>query len=197
MSASRSLVAPEPVGRTAIAPLAQKAKFSDPIGRHHRPFYDDYDVAKMHILQALGDLSDLDIFGRQVACAVFIRPNTMPITMPDGTKSVLYLPIKEVKEDFYQNKTVLVLKCGPEAFTGEENYLTAMYGGFVPAPGEWLFANANSGIQVNLVGDGASRPQSVDRRGEPLDIFEWDGWPCRIMSDDNFLGRIAKPHQIV
>lgn len=193
-----ALMAPEPVGRSAVAPLSQKAKFGDPISRLHRPHYDDYNVAKMHILQALGDLSDLDVFGRNVACAVFIRPNAMPVKMPDGTESVLYMPLKEIKEDWYQSKTVLVLKCGPEAFTGEDSYLAAMFGDTpVPRAGEWLFANANAGIQIHLHGEGGSRPQSVDRRGEPMDIFEWDGWPCRIMSDDNFLGRIAKPHQLV
>ena len=186
-------------GERAVAPLQRAAPFTEGISRHHRPFYDDYTVAKMHIAQAIGDLTDMDVFGRQVLCAVFCRPASQPIKKPDGTEGVLYLPVKEIKEDWYQHKVVLVLKTGPDAFKGDPSYLRAMFGDGVPAPvpGEWLFANANAGIQVNIAGEGGSRPQAVDRRGEPFDIFEWDGWPCRIIPDDQFFGRITKPHSVV
>jgi hypothetical protein len=131
-------------------------------------------------------------------CAVFCRPNSQPIKMPDGSESVLYLPLKEIKEDWYQHKVVLILKAGPDAFTGEDSYLRAMFGdASPPRAGEWVFANASAGIQVNIAGDGASRPQTVDRRGEVMDLFEWDGWPCRIMTDENVLGRLEKPHSVI
>lgn len=180
-----------------VAPLGQSSRFTDGVTRHHRPFFDDYTLSKLHITQAIGDITDLDIFGRNVLVAVFCRPNTMPIKMPDGSQSVLYQTQKEIKEDWYQHKVVLVLKCGPDAFRGEDSYLQAMFAGVPPKAGEWLFANASAGIQVNIAGEGASRPQSVDRRGEPMDIYEWDGWPCRIISDEHFLGRLERPHGVI
>lgn len=181
-----------------VAPLAQSPRFGEGVTRHHRPFYDDYNVSKMHIMQAVGDLSEMDIFGRQVLVAVFVRPNTMTIKKPDGSSAMLYLPVKEIREDWYQHKVVMVLKCGPDAFKGEDSYLKAQFGSAdPPEPGEWLFANANSGIQINIAGEGATRPQGVDQRGEPFDIFEWDGWPCRLLADDQFLGRLERPHQVI
>lgn len=179
-----------------VAPLAQKAKFTDGVTRHHRPFYDDYNVAKLHILQAVGDLTELDVFGRNVLCAVFCRPNTRTVPMADGSKGAIYLPVKEIKEDWYQHKVVLILKAGPDAFVWDDP--RPMFGdASPPKAGEWVFANANSGIQVNIMGEGASRPQTVDLRDEVMDLFEWDGWPCRIMSDENVLGRLEKPHSVI
>lgn len=194
---SQDLVEARGHGVGYVAPLTQSARFSEKISRHHRPFMDDYTMAKLHITQMLGDISDLDIFGRNVLVGVYVRMNTMPIVMPDGSKRELYLSVKEVTEDAYQGKVVLVLKCGPDAFRGEDSYIKAMFDGVPPKPGDWLFANANSGIQVNICGEGMSRPQGVDRRGEPFDLYEWDGWWCRIISDEQFLGRLERPHSVV
>lgn len=185
-------------GDQYVAPLAQTARFGDAITRHHRPFYDDYTVAKMHIMQAVGDLTGFEVFGRQILLAVFCRPNVQEIKRPDGTVGALYLPVKEIKEDWWQNKAMLVLAMGPGAFAGDQSYLDMMFrSGVAPKPGEWLFANASAGIQVNMAGEGASRPQAVDRRGEPMDLFEWDGWPCRIVTDESIIGRLDRPHELV
>lgn len=186
------------VDRTADpGPLNQTPKFGESTSRHHRPHFDDYDVARLHVLQAIGDISDMDLFGRQVLVAVFARPNVRYITMPDGTINAIYTPLKEAKEDWWQGKACLLLKTGPEAFKGEKSYLDAMFGGMPPKPGDWLFANAAAGMQISLYGDGGSRPQGHDHRGKLMDIYEWDGWPCRVYSDDQFFGRIAKPHSVI
>lgn len=184
-------VVPMSQGERMIAPWQNTAKFSDSVGRHHRPFFDDYSVAQNLIAQAIGDINDIDIFGRQVLCGVFCRPNVTP--------GGIYISTKEVKEDWYQHKVVLVLKCGPEAFTGAKSYHDATFGKDVarPVAGDWLIVNASAGIQISLCGDGAQRPQGKDHRGQPMDIFEWDGWPCRIIGDDNFLGRLTQPHNVV
>jgi hypothetical protein len=177
-------------GERFITPIAQSAKFGDGPSRHHRPFFDDYDVAKACIEQALGDLTDIDIFGRDVLVAVFCRPNVTP--------GGIYIGTKEVKEDWWQHKVVLVLKCGPEAFVGDDTYVAARFGAVAPPrQGDWLFARPEAGMQINLMGEGGSRPQGKDHRGNPMDIFEWDGWPCRIIPDDEFKGRLPKPHAIV
>lgn len=164
-------------------------RFTEKSTRHHRPFYDDYNVSKAHILQAVGDIGDLDVFGRQCLVAVYVKPNITP--------GGIALPIREIKNDWWESKAVLLLKCGPDAFKGDDGYLQAMYGGRPPQPLEWLFANASSGLQTNICGEGASRPQGQDFHFNPCDLFEWDGWPCRIIPDDMFLGRLTKPHELI
>lgn len=183
-------LAPVSFGERMLAPIQQSAQFGEGVSRHHRPFFDDYEVAKQLIHQALGDLSKFDVFGRNVLVAVFCRPNITP--------GGFYLGVKEIKEDWFQHKVVLVLKVGPDAFKGDKSYLDAMFGDAPPPkPDEWLIANASAGIQINLMGEGGSRPQGKDHRGNPIDVFEWDGWPCRIISDESFLGRLERPHEIV
>lgn len=177
-------------GERHLAPLSQPAKFSDPIGRHHRSYYDDYEVAKDHIHQMIGSLDGLQLFGRQVLVGVFCKPLI--------TDKGWFQSIKEIKEDWWQNKVTLLLKKGPEAFQGDESYLNAVFGDGVSPPkeGEWLIANASAGFQISMYDDG-SRPQGKDYAGRLVDLFEWDGWPCRIVTDDCFLGRVIKPHSVV
>lgn len=177
-------------GERFLSPITQAPQFSSGPGRHHRPFFDDYDTAKKLMLQALGDLTDIDIFGSRVLCGVFCRPNI--------TSGGIYLTTKEIKEDWWQHKVVLVLKCGPDAFKGDDGYLQARFGDRpVPQEGDWLFARPEAGIQINLMGEGGSRPKGRDGRGQVMDIFEWDGWPCRIIDHEEFEGRLPRPHNIV
>lgn len=178
--------------------IAQPAQFTTGVARHHRRSYDDYEIAKAHILQAVGDLGDIELFGKQVLCAVFCRPNMREIKRASGEIAQVYTGLKEIQEDWWQTKGVLILKCGPAAFTGEDSWLAEQYGAnSAPKPGDWLFAHANTGIQINLAGDGASRPQALDFQGEPVDLFEWDGWPCRVIPDDQFYGRLTNPQAVV
>lgn len=174
-----------------LAMPAAANQFSDPIGRHHQQYYADYDDAKAHILQAVGDYSKMQLFGRQVLAAVFCRP----VVTPGG----IMLPEKDQKEDWWQGKVVLILKTGPGAFKGDESFHNETYGEGIDAPavGDWMFANANAGIQVSLRFEGASRPQGLDKNGNPMDLFVGDGWPCRIFDDTHFYGRIEAPHVVV
>ena len=186
-------------GEHAVAPISQPARFSEGVSRHHRPFYDDYRVAKLHIMQALGDISEIELWGKQVAIAVFCRPNQMPIKNADGEQvGTFYLPVKEVKEDWYQHKAGLVISMGPSAFDGDDSYLRDRFrNGQKPKIGDWLFGNANAGVQQQWMGTGASKPQGVDHRGQPMSLFEWDGWPVRIIHEDEFFGRVSAPHSVV
>lgn len=190
-------------GERFLSPATQPAQFATGVSRHHRRSYDDYDIAKAHILQAVGDISDMQIIGRKVLLGVFIRPNT--------TSTGLFLGTKEPQEDQYQHKAALILKLGPGAFSGADSYLDEMFGerdengdliagsgrSGRPRIGDWIFANASAGIQINLAGDGCSRPQGRDPIGRTIDLFEWDGWPCRVVEDDCFLGRVVNPQSVV
>lgn len=166
------------------------------ITRHHRPTYDDYNLSKLHIMQMLGNIhgeEGLNLIGRQICVAVFCRPSLSP--------GGIILPITEIKEDWWQHKVVLLVAIGPDAFgavTGNEKYFKSQFGERRPPQvGDWVFMNASSGTQIFLCGEGASRPQAVDTLGREYDVFEWNGWPCRILQDDSVLGWIGKPHQII
>lgn len=155
----------------------------------HKLHHDDYGEAVGHIHTMLGSIKDIEVFGRQVLVAVYVRPVKM---------NGVYQTKRAQMEDVWQGKAVLVLKLGPDAFQGDDSYVAATFGaGGAPQTGDWLFASQQSGFPVSLSGDGAERVRASDFRGDPVDIYDWDGWPCRIVPDTDFIGRITKPHSIV
>jgi len=161
------------------------------VTRLHVWHHADYDLAKREIHQALGDLGGLKVWGRQVAVAVYVRPEVNPTTG-------IYQPMTAMKEDWWQGKSVLIIKCGPDAFKGDESYIDATFpDGLPPRPGDWLFANANAGIQTSFMGRGASQPLVENRQGEMVPIYDWHGWPIRIISDTDFLGQVDEPHMVI
>lgn len=157
----------------------------------HSWHHDDYEVAKQHILQQMGSMDGLEIFGRQVLVAVYVRPCVNPRTGWTVTE-------KEQQKDWYEGKVVLIVAHGPDAFTGTPEYIAATYPrAEAPHVGQWMFQNANTGIQMNFCGDNALRVQYEDRRGELQNLYPNDGWPVRIVTDDGFLGRLTRPHAVV
>lgn len=168
-------------------------EFAGGVTRHHKPSYEDYDLAKMHILTMLGDINDeegLILFGHQVCVAVFVKPIV--------TLKGVILSDKEQKEDFWQQKVGMVVSVAPKAFRGTPEYLLERYGEHgAPKVGDWVFMNASSGIQMFLRGTNASRPKGVDHLGREYDLFNFDGWPVRICEDESLIGRIGKPHSII
>lgn len=165
------------------------------VSQLHKHGHADYAQAVKDIHQALGDITKEDIWGRQVLCAVYVRPNE--------TQSGVCVPTSAQEEDIWQGKALLVLKIGPSAFSGQDSYLKATFPAgedgnpIVPQVGDWLFAKPNDGVPMSIMGEGASRPQGKDYRGNEVDKFEWDGWPCRILQDDSFFGKMSAPHKIV
>ena len=159
--------------------------------RLHKWHHDDYGIAKQDILRQVGDISECEVFGRQVLCAVYIRPAFNPNNKLTYTE-------KQQAEDIAQGKAVLVLKLGPSAFDGDEDYLRSMFkDGIAPKPGDWLFARAAAGEPMQISGEGAERVEYEDRRDERQKSYPFDGWPCRVISDESFIGRVDKPHQVV
>jgi hypothetical protein len=161
------------------------------VSRLHNWHHDDYEEAKREIYAQLGSLDGMHLFGRKVLVAVYIRPQR--------SSRGLYQTVKAQKEDIYQGKAVLLVKAGPDAFSGDEAYLASMYGpGGAPKLDEWLFLNSNQGVAVNWEGDGATKLTFVDDEGRMQDRFEWAaGWPCRVVEDDCFMGRMTTPHSAV
>lgn len=159
--------------------------------RLHNWHHDDYEIAKADVHRQLGDITESQVFGRQVLCAIYIRPTRNPKTGLEYTE-------KQQAEDIAQGKSMLILQLGPDAFQGDEAYIKAMFGKWGPPKiGDWLWARSNVGESLQMAGEGAVRLQHEDRRGEKQNSYPFDGWPCRVLSDESFIGRVAKPHQVV
>ena len=156
----------------------------------HRWHHDDYDEAIAQIRQQLGSIDDFEVFGKDVLVAVYMRP--------EKNAQGVYFTQKQQTEDIFNGKAVLILKWGPSAFSGDESYVQAQWGDKgAPAAGDWVFLRPDQGTPINLCGDGANRPQGPGIGGRPTDIWGWDGWPCRIVSDEAIIGRMNKPHHVV
>lgn len=160
------------------------------VSQLHNWHHDSYAEAEADIHQSIGDISKEEIFGRQVLCAVYVRPGK--------TNAGVHVTTSAQQEDVWQGKVMLILKMGPDAFQGEESYHKAMFGD-APAPkvGDWVFARPNDGVAMSICGEGAERPKGKDFRGDPLDKYDWNGWPCRILPDEQIFGRMSLPHHIV
>ena len=159
----------------------------------HKYRHNDYELAKDHIRRQLGDISDFELFGKEVLVAVYVRPlrnENSGLTISDNIQ----------KEDAIQGKIVLVLKAGPSAFGAMDDisFREAQYGGAPPKPGDWLMVRAAAGEPISYYGPNAEEVKTENRRGEMEKLYCWDGgWPCRIIDDSNFVGRVTEPHSVV
>lgn len=158
----------------------------------HDWHHDDYDLAKDHIFKQLGDYStEMEVFGRQVLVAVYVRPLVNPRTGLSFTDN-------QQKEDIFQGKVGMVLMLGPDAFQGDPGYVEGTYGPKgAPQVGDWLFTNANTGMSLNITGKGAVRITEKDRRDDDVPQYPMAGWACRVIADDQFIGRVKNPHNVV
>ena len=159
--------------------------------RLHNWHHDDYDLVTQHIKDQIGNLAETRLFGRQVLCAIYIRPQMNPKT------GIVYTD-KQQAEDIAQGKTMQIIQIGPSAFRGSPEELLAMFGEEgPPRVGDWIWARSNVGEPCHLCLDGARRIVHEDRRGDEQNSYCFDGWPCRVLSDETLIGMVAKPHQVV
>lgn len=93
------------------------------------------------ILEKVGDLSKLNIFGRNVLVGVYVRP--------EKTKGGLFLTDNARQEDRYQGKVGLVLKTGPFAFSQADN---DWFAGSTISKGDWVFLRPSDGWSVTVNG---------------------------------------------
>lgn len=123
------------------------------------------DNPKEALLDALGDISGLELFHNQVMVATYIGP--------EKTAGGIILPDKSLAENRFQGKVGLVVKLGPLAFRDDPTN-GAFFAGCDVAEGDWVFFRPADGMEMF----------SVDKTG---------GVPCRVFRDIDIKGRVSDP----
>lgn len=178
---------------------------------HHRK-HTDYAQAAAQIHQHLGDIGGIRLYGRQVLLAPYVRPQI-------GRAGIM-VTTREQTEDIWQGKVSLIVAAGPDAFRGDVSYLAAMFGTPVPEPGQsfselpmldqqarfhanipkvgdWVLHDPKDGMLMSVMGPGSTKSLITDADGKEMPLYDWEGWTCRLMTDERILGRVALPHVIV
>lgn len=94
---------------------------------------------KQGLMDAVGDLSDLEIFHNQILVAIYVRPNV--------TAGGIHLSDETLKEDEFQGKVGLVVKKGPTAFLDTEE--TDFKGQNIEV-GDWIVFRVGDGWQLTI-----------------------------------------------
>lgn len=125
---------------------------------------------RKEILDRVGDLSGVDVFGSDVLVAIYKRP--------ERTKTGIILADSTREEDRYQGKVFLILKLGPTAFVDDEgNKFRDIQ------EGDWVVARTSDGWAVTL-----NSAHGITTRESAID--------CRIITDINIRLRVARPDLI-
>jgi len=91
------------------------------------------------ITERIGDLSEFEVPLNNILVGIYMRPQmtTGGILLTDDTR----------REDLYQGKAGLVLKCGPLAFVDDEH---VKFNGFCPKPGDWVAFRSSDGLKLDV-----------------------------------------------
>lgn len=119
---------------------------------------------KQALLDALGDVTEMEVFHNYVMVATYIRPSV--------TAGGILLPDDTLAEDRFQGKVGLVVKKGPLAFVDDP---VAKFGGVDINEGDWVFYRAADGFELFSV--------------DPKD----GGTSCRLFEDTKIMGRVPRP----
>jgi hypothetical protein len=120
------------------------------------------------LLDSIGDISGIEVFHNLVLVATYIRP--------EKTAGGIILADVTLKEDRFQGKVGLVLKCGPLAFKDDN---IAKFGGVTINPGEWVWYRPGDGHELFAIDKGKS-----------------EGTSCRFFEDTQIKGRLADPSRM-
>ena len=122
------------------------------------------------ILQKVGDLSGVEVFGNDILVAIYKRPQK--------TKSGIILADTTRDEDRYQGKVFLVLKLGPTAYIDDEGSKFRDI-----KEGDWVVGRTSDGwaVTLNSTAGNTSRESAID---------------CRVITDINIRMRVSSPDAI-
>lgn len=133
-----------------------------------------FDPAKA-LLDAVGDLGDIEVFHNLVLVATYIAPPQV-MKGPGGERVLLHRPDNSLAEDRFQGKAALVLKVGPLAFKDEG---AIKFGGIMVKPGDWVVVKPSDGLEMFKGAIGSSKGASV-----------------RLFEDAYIRGRVKDPSAI-
>lgn len=122
---------------------------------------------KQALLDKVGDLSGVEIFGSDMLVAIYKRP--------EKTKSGIILTDATRKEDVHQGKVGLVVKMGPFCYVDEEGSKFRDI-----SVGDWIVFRPSDGWQITL----NTLQKSISRE----DVVD-----CRIVGDANVRMRVMDP----
>ena len=125
---------------------------------------------KQALLDRVGDLNGIDVFGSDMLVAIYKRP--------EKTKSGLILTDTTRKEDIYQGKVGLVVKMGPFAYVDDDGNKFRDIN-----VGDWIVFRPSDGWQVtlNTLQRSISKDDTVD---------------CRIVGDGSVRMRVTDPDYV-
>ena len=121
------------------------------------------------ILQRVGELKDVEVFGSDILIAVYMRPQK--------TKSGIILTDNMRGEDAFQGKVGLIVKMGPTAYLDEDGEKFRDI-----KEKDWVVFRASDGWPVTL-----NAANSVSSK---------DAVICRIITDINIRMRVSSPDAI-
>ena len=121
---------------------------------------------KKDIWDNIGDLSSFELFNNQVLVAVYVRP--------EKTAGGIIIPGATRDEDKIQGKVGLVVKKGPEAFVGAEEW----FGNTTLEIGDWVVFRPSDGWSITI--NGGNKEKVL----------------CRILDDVNIRGRVQHPDHV-
>lgn len=125
---------------------------------------------KQAILDRVGDLSNVEVFGSDVLVALYLRP--------EKTKSGIILADSTRDEDKWQGKAGLILKLGSTAFCDEDGNKFRDI-----EEGDWVIFRPSDGFPVTLnAANGATSREAAI--------------PCRIVTDIHLRMRVSAPDAI-
>lgn len=91
------------------------------------------------LIQALGNLKDVDVFNAQILVATYIRPQK--------TKSGIFLTDKTTDEDRFQSKVGVIVKMGGSAFKDDTG---VWFQGIKFHVGDWVVHRASDGWSLTI-----------------------------------------------
>lgn len=124
---------------------------------------------RSEILNKVGDLTDVEVFGSDVLVALYLRPQK--------TKSGIILADATRDEDKWQGKAGLILKLGPTAYVDEDGNKFRDI-----KEGDWVVFRPSDGWPVTL-----NTANSVTSK---------DAVSCRVITDIHIRMRISTPDAI-
>lgn len=134
---------------------------------HHNEA-DDYPAdLKAEILEAIGKIDHIEIFGEEVLVAAFVQT-------PFFGNGQMLKGEKLQNEDKWQSKSFLVIKIGD----GVEAACKRS-GRKVPKVGEWYFGNVQEQWQLSVRGKGWKSRKDPKDASHYLRPWGEAGWPCR------------------